>query len=82
MEIHFPYEEDTVLAYRNLVSMEIVDVQADIERKSVQLESASSGYRTRYVTVEIESSTDLDSLIEARTQARDYLKCCQPKRMP
>ncbi|MBW5446844.1 hypothetical protein GE107_12295 [Cohnella sp. CFH 77786] len=62
------------MAYRNLYSTECLDVQADPERKSVQLEAASSGYRPRYVTVEIESLGELDRLIAALSEAREYLK--------
>jgi len=61
------------LALRNLYTSECLDVHADAERKTVQIEAASSGYRPRYVTVEIESLQELDRLIEALTAARDCL---------
>lgn len=61
------------MALRNLYTSECLDVHADAERKTVQIEAASSGYRPRYVTVEIESLQELDRLIEALTAARDCL---------
>lgn len=62
------------MAYRNLFSTETLDIHADPDKKTVQIEAASSGYRPRYVTVEIESLAELDQLIEALTQAREYMK--------
>lgn len=62
------------MAYRNLYSTEQLDVHVDSEKKTVQIETASSGYRPRYVTVDIEDPAELDRLIEALTQAREYLK--------
>lgn len=62
------------MAYRNIFSTELLDVHADPERKTVQIEAASSGYRPRYVTVEIDSLEELDRLIAALSEARDYLK--------
>ncbi|WP_276352030.1 hypothetical protein [Cohnella caldifontis] len=62
------------MAYRNVYTSECLDVHADSERKSVQIEAASTGYRPRYVTVEIDSLAELDRLIEALTQARECLR--------
>jgi len=67
-------EGEIYLAYRNIYSSECLDVHADADRKSVQLEAASSGYRPRYVTVEIDSLQELDRLIEALTKARFCLE--------
>jgi len=62
------------LAYRNIFASQCLDVRADAERGSIQLEAASSGYRPRYVTVEIETLQELERLIEALTEARDCFK--------
>lgn len=69
-----PLEGETHLAYRNIYSSECLDIHANADRKSIQLEAASSGYRPRYVTVEIESLQELDRLIEALSAARDCLQ--------
>lgn len=61
------------MAYRNVYSTENLDVHVDPDRKCVQLEASSSGYRPRYVTVEIDSLQELNRLIEALTDARNSM---------
>lgn len=62
------------MAYRNLYSTEYLDVHVDADRGTVQLEAASSGYRPRYVTVEIEHVGELDKLIAALLQAKAIIE--------
>lgn len=62
------------MAYRNVYSTEYLDVHVDPERKCVQIEASTSGYRPRYVAVEIDTLQELDRLIEALTAARNSLE--------
>jgi hypothetical protein len=63
-----------ILAYRNVYTTEYLDVHVNEEKKLVQIETASSGYRPRYVTVDFENLNELNKLIEALKKAREFLK--------
>lgn len=58
------------MASQLLYSSEYLDVRADYERKHLYLDTASSGYQPKYVTVVIDSVQHLDQLIEALKTTR------------
>lgn len=58
------------MASELLYSSEYLDVRADYGRKQLYIDTASSGYQPKYVTVVIDNIRDLDQLIETLQAAR------------
>ncbi|MFD0671257.1 hypothetical protein [Cohnella sp. GCM10027633] len=65
MTTHYMYSTDNVL------------IVANREKKHVQLELSSSGYRPKFVTHYIESRDELDELIAALERARAHLDAAE-----
>ncbi len=56
-----------------LYSTDNILIVANQDKRHVQLELSTSGYRPKFVTHYIESRAELDELIAALQQARAYL---------
>lgn len=61
------------MASQMIYTTEFIDISADDEKKHVHIELSSSGYRPKYVSLFIESRSELEQIIEALQKAKAHL---------
>ncbi|MDF2670152.1 MAG: hypothetical protein K0R67_2458 [Paenibacillus sp.] len=61
------------MAIIDILNNEQFHVSVDDVRNHIQIECSSTGYRPKYVSVFVESYSELDEIIAALTRAREYL---------